>query len=116
MPYGAAITAIFTVFLCCWAFNMARDPKQWRLWWMNLLGIVDLTSSREQRRRQETQISLVAWFLCVLCLAVGASCIYWTAVEWQEFRRPKTHFEQDQEYTRRQAEEVQSRKPFRKLQ
>lgn len=115
MPFGAAITAILTIFLCVWAFNMAREPKRWRLWWMNLFGVPDLNSTREQRRRQESHLAIVAYFLCLLSLAVGVSCIYWTAIEVQELRRPKTRFEQDLERTRREAEEMQSKRPFNKL-
>src|SRR2546426_866019 len=60
MPIGAAITAIVTIFLCCWTFNMARDPRHWRLWWMSRFGIPDLNSTREQRRRQELHLAILA--------------------------------------------------------
>lgn len=115
MPFGAAITAILNIFLCCWAFNMARDPKTWRLWWMNLFGVPDLNTTRPQRRRQESHLAIVAYFVSLLSLAVGASCIYWVAMEMEEARRPKTRFELDAERTRREAEEMQSKRPFQKL-
>jgi hypothetical protein len=112
MPFGPAITAILTIFLCCWAWKMAREPKRWRLWWMNLFSVPDLNSTREQRRRQEGHLAIMAYFMCLLSLAVGISCIYWTAVEIQELRRPKTQFERDLERTRREAEQMKASKPF----
>ncbi|MFZ4765812.1 MAG: hypothetical protein ACOYMN_12745 [Roseimicrobium sp.] len=106
MPFGPAITAILTLFLCVWCINMARTPKRWRLWWMSFFGVLDLNSTRDQRRRQEAHLAIMAYFMCLISLATCASCIYWAAVEYKEYHRPKTRFELDLERTRKEAAEI----------
>ena len=63
MPIGLAIAAILTLFASFWALNVARDPRVWRLWWMDLLGVLDVDTDREVRRGQEQHMSLMCYLL-----------------------------------------------------
>jgi hypothetical protein len=113
MLVSAAILAILCCFVCGWGVIMARNPKHWRLWWMNFFGYLDLNSTREQRRAQESHLKWFSCLLSLMCLAVAVSCSYWVIMETQEIRRAKTPIEKDQEMTMRQLEKM--RHKFRKL-
>ncbi len=113
MLAAVATIAIFSIFLCCWSYIMARDPKNWRLWWMNLVGYVDLTSSHDQRRKQERWLRTIAYILSLVSLLTALSCIYWAVFEAEDIHRSKTSFEKDQDQTLRELEKMKSK--FRKL-
>ena len=78
MHLALAITSILTLFLAVWAVNVMRDPRKWRLWWLHQLGVVDLNSTREERRAREKQMSLLAMPLFLLLFAISLSCAWWT--------------------------------------
>ena len=63
MNIGIVIPGILTLFLSVWAFLVARDPRQWRLWWMSLLGALDYNTPTEIKRRQEGQMAKAAWVM-----------------------------------------------------
>lgn len=107
MPIGSAITAILSIFLAYWFFNMTRDPREWRLWWMSIVGLPDLKSTREERRRYEFILKYLSYVFSLLCLVLAAYCIYSTIEGVKEMRRPKTQFEQDQERTKKQLREME---------
>lgn len=108
MPTGSAITAILSVFLAVWFFNMSRAPKEWRLWWLNVVGLPDLDSTREERRRHEFVLKCFSFLFTLLCVVLAVTCIYFTVEGVKEMRRPKTQFEQDQERLKRQVHEMGS--------
>jgi hypothetical protein len=45
---------------------------------MDLLGVLDVDSNREQRRSQERQMSFLCFTLFLLLLATGLSGAFWT--------------------------------------
>ncbi|CAN5692684.1 hypothetical protein BH11VER1_BH11VER1_15410 [soil metagenome] len=106
MPTGSAIIAILSVFLAFWFFNMSRAPKEWRLWWLNVVGSPDLDSTREERRRHEFLLKCFSFVFTMLCMALAVSCIYFTVEGVKEMRRPKTQFEQDQYRIKKQMQEM----------
>lgn len=112
MLIAFAIVAILCCFICGWGYVMARNPKEWRLWWMNLFGYLDLNSTREQRRRQEMHLKLSSYGMSTLCLALAASCTFWVISDVGE-RRVKTPTEKAQEMTMKQLEKMRGK--FRKL-
>lgn len=113
MPIGSAITAILSIFLAFWFFNITRDPKEWRLRWMSLVGLPDLKSTREERRFYESLLKYCSYAFSLLCLVLAAYCAYLTIGGVKEMRRPKTQFEQDQQSTKKQVQEMG--KNFEKL-
>jgi len=92
---------------------MARDPKTWRLWFMALFGIIDMKSTREERRRYESQLSVVSWILSVVFFFAIIGSVYVIILELQEEKSPRTQFEKDQEKTMKDVEKV--RQKFKKL-
>lgn len=87
---------------------MTRAPKEWRLWWLNIVGLPDLYSTREERRRHEFVLKCFSLVFSLLCLVLAVSCVFMTIEGVKEMRRPKTQFEQDQERTKRQVMEMGS--------
>lgn len=112
MPVAFAILAIVCCFICGWGYVMARNPKEWRLWWMNLVGYLDLNSTREQRRRQEMHIKMSSYGMSVLSLTLAASCTFWVMAESGE-RSAKGPGEKGHETTIKQLEKMRGK--FRKL-
>lgn len=109
MPIGLAIASILALFISFWTLNVARDPRVWRLWWMDLLGVLDVDSDREQRRVQETQMSFICYLLFVLLLATGFSGGFWTVDLVREYKREKTRFEREVDSSNREFEKVRSK-------
>ncbi len=95
-----AVTAILAFFLCAWMLMIIRDPKRWRLWWLDLFGVIDVETTREQRRQQEGHMAILAYNLLFLLLATGVSCSFWTFDKVRLDRNGKTTVERDLEYTR----------------
>ncbi len=109
----ASTVAIISIFMFCWTFIMARDPKTWRMWWMALFAIIDMNSTREQRRRYELRLSIVSWIFAGLFLISGVASVYVIIIEVQEERMPRTQFEKDQDKTMQDIEKW--RQKFKKL-
>lgn len=109
MPIGLAIAAILTLFASFWALNVARDPRVWRLWWMDLLGVLDVDTDREVRRVQEQHMSLACYLLFVLLLVTSLSGAFWTVDLVREHRREKTRFEREVDLNRDEIDKVQNK-------
>lgn len=109
MPIALAIASILALFLSFWALNIARDPRLWRLWWMDLIGVLDMDSDRSLRRSQERQMSFICYTLFALLLFTSLSGAFWTFDQIQEHKREKTRFEREVERSQREIEKVNSR-------
>jgi hypothetical protein len=109
MPIGLAIASILALFISFWALNIARDPRVWRLWWMDLLGVLDVDSDRGERRVQESQMSFICFTLFVLLLAASLSGAFWTVDLIREYKRDKTRFEREIDRSNREIEKVKSK-------
>jgi len=109
MPIGLAIASILLLFISFWALNVARDPRVWRLWWMDMLGVLDVDPDREQRRVQEVQMSFVCYFLFALLLATSLSGAFWTVDLVREYKREKTRFERAIDSSSREIDKVKSK-------
>ena len=88
MHLALAITSILSLFLAIWAVQVIRDPRHWRLWWLNLWGVPDLNSTREQRRSRERQMALLAVPLCLLLFSLSASGGWWILAQLRQARNP----------------------------
>jgi hypothetical protein len=106
MPIGLAIASIIALFVSFWALNIARDPSVWRLWWMDLLGVLDVDSNRDQRRSQERQMSFICFTLFMLLLTTGLSGAFWTVDLVRDHKRDKTRFERAEQSSNREIEKV----------
>jgi len=109
MPIGLAVTAILTLSLGFACLHIGRDPKMWRLRWMDLLGVLDVETDRDRRKSQERQMSILSHLLFVLFLALSLSCAYWTFDQIREAKREKTRLERDMEITRQEIDGVRAR-------
>ena len=109
MPIGLAIASILALFVSFLILNVARDPSVWRLWWMDLLGVLDVDNDREKRRSQERQISFICYLLFLLLLTTSISGAFWTVDIVREYKREKTRFEREVESSNREIEKVKSR-------
>lgn len=106
MAIRFAVFTILSIALCFFALNVGRDPKKWRLYWLDLLSILDVDTSREQRRGQERQLAMMSYFMFVLFVVSSACCAFWTFDQVREQQRDKTAPERDLEYIRKQIDEV----------
>ena len=109
MPIGLAIAAILMLFASFWSLNVARDTRVWRLWWMDLLGVLDVDTDREMRRHQEQHMSIICYLLFILLLAASLSSAFWTVDLVRENRREKTSFERELNLNRDEIDKVQSK-------
>lgn len=108
MPISLAIASILALFVSFLALNIARDPSVWRLWWMDLLGVLDVDSNRDQRRSQERQMTFICFTLFLLLLSTGLSGAFWTVDLVRDHKRDKTRFERAAESSNREIEKVKS--------
>ncbi len=108
MPIGLAIASIIALFISFWALHVARDPRLWRLWWMDLIGVLDMDADRELRRTQERQMSFICYLLFALLLITSFSGAFWTFDLIQEHKREKTRYEREVGRTDREIEKVSS--------
>lgn len=109
MPIELAIASILALFISFWALNVARDPSVWRLWWMDLLGVLDVDSNREERRLQERQMTIICYMLFVLLLATSLSGAFWTVDLVREFKREKTPYEREINSSNREIDKIKSK-------
>lgn len=114
MAIRFAVFTILSIALCFLALNMGRDPKKWRLLWLDFLSILDVDTSREQRREQERQFGIMSYTAFVVFLLSAISCGFWTIDQVREQQRLKTAPERDMEYYRKQINEV-AKMPRRRL-
>ena len=109
MPIGLAIASILALFISFWALNVARDPRVWRMWWMDMLGLLDVDADREERRVQEMQISFICYAVFLLLLVTSLSGAYWTVDLVREYKREKTRFERQIDSSKREIDKVKSK-------
>ncbi len=109
MPVGSAVTAILSFSLCIFVLRMGGDTKLWRLWWMDLLGVLDVDTDRTARKAQERQMTLMCHVLFVLLAALSVSCIYWTVDGIRDLRREKTVIEREIDMGREEIEDVRKK-------
>ena len=115
MSYLTAVAAIISAFLCGWALVIAMNPRKWRIWWMSFLRIVDIGSTREQRRSQEHQLMIVAYIGFSIFLAASGFCGYLAWDQWQSSREPRSEADQERERAMHVIEKMKEKKNFRKL-
>lgn len=101
-----AVFTILSIAACFLMINMARDPKKWRLLWLDFLTILDIDTNREQRRAQERQLGMVSYMMFVLFVVSAISCGFWAVDQVREEQRLKTAPERDNEYIRKQIDRV----------
>ncbi len=106
MPVGTAITAILSFALAILFIKVAGDTKLYRLWWMDLLGVLDVDTDRTARKAQERQMARMCYLIFFLLLALSLSCIYWTLDSIREIRREKTAMEREIKMSRDEIEGV----------
>ena len=106
MAVRFAVFTILSIAACFWVINIARDPKKWRLHWLDFLTVLDIDTHREQRVVMEGQLRTIAQLLLVIFAAAAISCAFWTVDQIREEQRTKTAPERDSDYIRKQIEEV----------
>ncbi len=99
-PIAFAVFAILSIFLAAWMLMVIHDPKRWRLWWLDLFGVLDVETTRVERREQEGHISVLAYTLFFLLLTTAVSCSFWSFDLIRDNRRPKTPAERELEFAR----------------
>jgi len=109
MPIGLAIASILALFISFWALNVARDPRVWRMWWMDMLGVLDVDSDREERRVQEMQMSFICYAVFLLLLVTSLSGAFWTVDLVREYKREKTRYERQIDSSNREIDKVKSK-------
>lgn len=109
MPVGLAIASILALFASFWVLNIARDPRVWRLWWMDLVGVLDVDTDREARRVQEQHMSIVCYVLFLLLLATSLSGAFWTYDLVREHKREKTRFEREMDINKSEIDKVENK-------
>ena len=106
MPFGTAIIAIISLSLSIAFLKMGHDTKLFRLWWMDLLGVLDVDTDREARKAQERQMAWMCHILFVLLIALCISCTYWTVDSVREIRRDRSLLEREIDMGREEIEDV----------
>ncbi|MDB6074804.1 MAG: hypothetical protein JWO89_2444 [Verrucomicrobiaceae bacterium] len=99
-PILFAVFAILAVFLAVWMLMVIREPKRWRLWWLDLFGVLDVETTRQERRKQESHLSALAYMLFFLLITTAVSCTFWTFDQVRDNLRPKTTVERELEFAR----------------
>ncbi len=107
MEVPLSVIAILSLAASLFFLNVSRDPKTWRLRWMDLLGVLDVDSNRERRKSQESQVAAMALMLFVLMMATSLSSVFWTVDQIKERKREKTRFEREIDMTRQEIDGVQ---------
>lgn len=109
MPTGFAIAAIVAFALSIFFLRVASNVKMWRLWWMDLLGVLDVELDRDSRKSQERQMSLMCFGLFILLLATSFSTTYWTVAEIREAKRERSPVERELDIDRQAIEKMRVR-------
>ncbi len=115
LPIGFAIFGIVAIFLAVWALLTARNPKEWRQWWMATLGLNDMSTTREQRRRQESQMSIGGYVAFALLIGVSVFSGYCVVRDIRESREARSDYERAIDKTTADFEKIRTKKQFRKL-
>jgi hypothetical protein len=97
---SATSFALISLFLAVWMLMVIHDPKRWRLWWLDVFEVMDVETTREERREQEGHISLLGYSLFFLLLTMAVSCSFWSFDIIRDNRRVKTPAEREMEYAR----------------
>ena len=98
---GLAVLALLSIALTVWTVMVSRDPKRWRLWWLDIFGILDTDTTRPVRHAQESQVRFMALVLSLLLILVAMSSVFWMFDAVREQRREKSSLERDQEFLKR---------------
>jgi hypothetical protein len=98
-----ATSAILSLALGIWFLMVGRDPKKWRLWWLDIFGILDVDTNRALRRMQENTLKFFAFLLFALFIAMSVSCSFWSIDQWKDQQRPRTSLEREMEYHRQKV-------------
>lgn len=109
-----AVLAIIAIFLAVWGLVTARNPKQWRQWWMAMLGRTDMDTTREQRRRQEFYLSIGGYVAFSLFLGVSVISAYCVVVSIQEQRKARSDYERVKDKTIMDFKKMRDTKSSRK--
>ncbi len=104
-----ATFAILCIALCVWMFCVGRDPRTWRLWWLDLFGLLDADTPREQRLSQEGHIRIMASILFLLLAALSVSCAFWAFDQVRDGLRRKTTVERQLNYLKREVDRMKGR-------
>jgi hypothetical protein len=100
-----AISGILSLAMAVWMFVVGRDPKRWRLLWLDFFGILDSDTQRTERHGQEAQVRFMAYVQFMLWIAMFVSCLYWATERTRESLRPKTSVERELNVIRKQVQE-----------
>ena len=103
---GLAISTLLTTAVSVWMFLVGRDPRTWRLRWLDLFGLMDGDTPRKTRLTQENQLRFMAFVLFLILVAMSVSCLFWTVFQMREQLRPKSAVEQELQLLRERAEQV----------
>lgn len=106
MAIRFAVFTILSIAACFWTINMAREPRKWRLLWLDLLTILDIDTNREQRRAQESHLGMISYMMFVIFTASAISCGFWAVDQIREEQRLKTAPELDADNIRKQIDRV----------
>jgi hypothetical protein len=98
---GLAVLALLSIALTVWTVMVSRDPKRWRLWWLDIFGILDTDTTRPVRHAQESQVRFMSLVLSLLLILVALSSVFWMFDAVREQRREKSSLERDQEFLKR---------------
>ena len=82
---------------------------------MSFLHLVDIDSTRERRRSQEHQLTILAYIAFSVLLVTGCFCGYLAWSQWESSRGPRSEAEQVKERMMQDVEKMKAKKTFRKL-
>ena len=101
-----AISTILFIAASVWIFQVGRDPRNWRLRWLDLFGLMDGDTPRQTRLAQEGQLRFMAFVLFMILVAMSVSCMFWTVFQLREQLRPKSAVERELDLLRERVEQV----------
>lgn len=110
-----AILGIISIFLAVWAMMTARDPKNWRMWWMALFGRTGLNTTRPQRHRQQHNLSIAGYVAFSLLLGLSFFCIYYVIISTQGKPQARSDYDKAKESALEAKDKMRNTKKFRKL-